>query len=88
MNQAGTDNIDNANSSNIIFTIIDTKLYVPVVTLSARNNQKFSKRLSKGFEIPVYWNEYKTKRENKNTTNEYRHFQSSQILLELIDCLF
>ena len=48
MNQVGTDNIDNTNSNNIIFTITDTKLYVPVVTLSARDNQKFLKRLSKG----------------------------------------
>ena len=34
------DNYDSINSNNIIFTIKDTKLYVPVVTLSARNNQK------------------------------------------------
>ena len=33
-----------------------------------------AKRLSKGFEILVYWNEYKTKSENKNTKNEYRYF--------------
>ena len=35
---AGADN-DNAND-NIIFTIKGTKLYVPVVTLSAKDNQK------------------------------------------------
>ena len=28
-----------ANSNNIFFTIKDTKLYVPVVTLSATDNQ-------------------------------------------------
>ena len=32
------------------------------------------KLLSKGFERSVYWNEYKTKTENKNMTNEYRYF--------------
>ena len=31
---------DNANSNYIIFTIEDTKLYVPEVTLSAKDNQK------------------------------------------------
>ena len=31
---------DNANSNNIIFTIKDTKLFVPAVTLSAKYNQK------------------------------------------------
>ena len=51
MSATGADNIDgnvndNANG-NIIFTIKDTKLYVLVVTLSARDNQKFSNFLTK-----------------------------------------
>ena len=33
---------ENANADNIIFTIKGTKLYVPVVTLSARDNKKLS----------------------------------------------
>ena len=33
------------NNDNIIFTIKDKKLYVPVVTLSARDNKKLSKLL-------------------------------------------
>ena len=33
---AGADNM-NANPNNIVFTIKDTTLYVPVVTLSAKN---------------------------------------------------
>ena len=44
----------NADSNNIIFTIKDTKLYVPVVTLSAKDNEKLSKIVSKGFQRPVY----------------------------------
>ena len=66
MSAAGADN--DANSNNIIFTIKGTQLFVPVVTLSVRDNQKLSKLLSKGFERSVYYNEYKTKNENKNTT--------------------
>ena len=46
---AGTDNA-NGNDDIIFFT----KLYVPVVTLSARNNKKLSKLLSRGFERSVY----------------------------------
>ena len=34
----------------IIFTIKDTKLYVPAVTLSTRSNQKLSKLLIKDLE--------------------------------------
>ena len=70
---AGAEN-DNANFSNIISTVKDTKLYVLVFTLSAKNNQKPSKPFSKRFERSVYWNEYKRKSENKNTTNESRCF--------------
>ena len=54
---AGAD-ITDANLNNIIFTIKDTKLYVPVVTLSGKDNQKLRKILSKEFERSVYWNEY------------------------------
>ena len=54
---AGIDNA-NGNDDNIIFTIKNTKLYVPVVTLSARDNQKLTKLLSKGFIRSVYWNEF------------------------------
>ena len=78
---AGTDNANGNNDDNIIiFTIKDTKIYVPVVTLSARDNQKLSKLLSKGFERSVYWNENKTKSDNKNTTNEFRYFLESNFV--------
>ena len=39
----------NNDDNNVIFTIKDTKLYVPVVALSARDNRKLSKILSKEF---------------------------------------
>ena len=55
----------------ILFSLSKT-LYAPVVILSARDNQKLSKRLSKGFRRSVYWNEYKIKTEDENTTNEFR----------------
>ena len=58
LSAAGADNVndnENANGNNIIFTIKDTKLYVLVVTLLVRDNQKLSK-LSKGFKRSIYWN--------------------------------
>ena len=66
----GADNTE-ASPDNI-FTIKDTKLYVPAITLSAKGNPKLSKVLSNGFERSVYLNEYKAKSENKNKENEYR----------------
>ena len=62
---------DNANaddqSDHIIFDIKDTKMHFTIVTLSAKDNRKLSKVLSKGFKRSIYWNEYKKKRESKNT---------------------
>ena len=72
----GNDN-NNANSNNIFFTIKDTKLSAPVVTLSTKDNKKLSKILCIGFERSVYWNEYETKIENKNTTNLYTYLLES-----------
>ena len=83
---AGADNND-ANINNIISTMKDTIVCVPFVTLSARDNQKLSKLLSKIFERLAYWNEYKTKSEDKYTANKYRYF-SNQIFLELTNYLF
>ena len=74
MSRAGID-INNANTNNIIRTIKDTKLYVCVVTLSVRQNQRLLKFLSN--ERWVYWNEYKTESENEDTTNEHRYFLES-----------
>ena len=69
LSTAGNDN-SNANCNNIIFTMKDTKLYFPVVTLSARGKPKLSKLLTKEFERSVYWNEHKTKVEDINTTKK------------------
>ena len=75
---------DNANFNKIIFTMKDTKLYVPVITLIAKAN------LSKRFEKSVYWNKHKTKSENKNTINEFMCFLESNFvwLLEEFKRLF
>ena len=82
MSAGGVGNND-ANSNGIIFTIKYTKWFLPVVTLLAKYNKKLSKLLGKRFERSVYWNEYKTKNENKNTTNT--DIFSSQILLETMN---
>ena len=60
-----------ANWYDIIITIKGAKVSVPVVILLAKDNQKLSTLLSNVFEKSAYWNEYKTKIESENTTNEY-----------------
>ena len=46
-------------TNTAIFKITDGKLYVLIVTLSAEDDVKLSKLLSKGFKRITYWNEYK-----------------------------
>ena len=60
-NDSVNDNVNDNNDNNIIFTIKDKKIYVPVVTVSARDNQTLPKLFSKGFEICIYWRNIKQK---------------------------
>ena len=43
------------------FSITDTKLYVPVVTLLTQDNAKLLEQLKSGFKRTVKWNEYQSK---------------------------
>ena len=47
------------------FKITDTKLYVPVVTLSTQGNTKVLKQLESGFKRTINWNEYLPKSSNQ-----------------------
>ena len=49
------------NDNNAVFIINDTKMNVPVVTLSKEDNKDFIEQQHKGFQRSIYWNEYKTK---------------------------
>ena len=48
-----------SKNSNSDFAITDTKLHVPIVTLSAEDNVKLSNLLGERFKRPIYWNKYK-----------------------------
>ena len=54
------------DAGNAVFIINDTKMYVPVVTLSKEDNKDFIQQQNKGFQRSIYWNEYKTKEINEN----------------------
>ena len=45
------------------FEITDTKLYVPVATLSTQENTKFLQQLKSGFKRVINWNKYLSKPE-------------------------
>ena len=48
------------------FNITNTKLSLPTVTLSSKDNTKLVKFLEDGFNRPVFWNEHQTKIETRN----------------------
>ena len=39
------------------FTITNTKLYVPIIILSSKDNVKLVKLLEERYKRPVYWND-------------------------------
>ena len=47
----------------LIFTITETNLYVPIVTLSTQDNAKLLPQLKSGFKRTISWNKYLSKPE-------------------------
>ena len=52
---------DAAAGQVVSFMITDTKLYVPIVTLSTKDNTNLTKQLNEGFKRTIYWNQYVSK---------------------------
>ena len=53
------------------FQITDTKLYVPVVTLSTENNKKLLEQLKSGFKRTVKWTKYRSQMTIQNNNNNF-----------------
>ena len=54
------DSILSSDGNSAKLKITDTKLHVPIVTLSTTDNVNLTKQLSNGFKRSVYWNGYQT----------------------------
>ena len=55
------------------FEITDCKLYVPVVSLSAENDNKLLEQLKSGFRITIKWNKYMSQMSNQNKNNNLNY---------------
>ena len=55
------DCIFSGDGNSAKFSIADTKLHVPIVTLSTKDSANLTKQLNKGLKRSVYWNSYETK---------------------------
>ena len=52
----------NAAAGQVVsFMITNTKLYIPVVTLSTKDNTNLTKQLNEGFKRTIYWDQYVSK---------------------------
>ena len=70
--EAEGDNPATVAPSGLEFQITDTKLYVPVVTLSKENHTKCLEQLKLGFKKTIKWNKYRsqvTVQSNNNSLN-------------------
>ena len=55
------------------FAITETKLYVPVVTLSTKDNEKLFHQLKSGFKKTISWNKYESSIKTFEQ-NRYLHY--------------
>ena len=63
----------NVANQNTTFTITETTLYVPVVTLSTRDNAKLLPQLKSGFKRTISWNKYLAKPELLGRNTNLNH---------------
>ena len=61
------------NSTSATFKITDTKLYVPVVTLSTEDDNNFWEQLKSGFKRTIKWNKYWWEVTNQTKTNNLNY---------------
>ena len=55
------------------FEITDCKLYAPVVTLSAENDNKLLEQLKSGFRRSIKWNKHMSQMSNQNKNNNLNY---------------
>ena len=76
------------DAGDAVFIINDTKLYVPVVTLSKEDNKDFIEQQNKGFQRSIYWNEYKTKEINENADANVFKYMNLDLCFQAVNRLF
>ena len=61
----------NAAAGKVVsFMITNTKLYIPIVTLSTKDNNNLTKQLNNGFKRSNYWNQYLSKPFTEQAANK------------------
>ena len=74
------------NPEDAIFQITDTKLYVPVVTLSKENDAKLLEQLKTGFKRTIKWSKYRSQLTIQPQNNNLNYLIDSTLIT--VDRLF
>ena len=61
------------NPTNAVFKITECKLYVPVVTLSAKEDNELLNKLKSGFKRTIKWNKYMSQMSNQTINNNLNY---------------
>ena len=65
------------NPTNAEFNVTDCKLYAPVITLSAENENELFQQLKTGFPVTVKWNKYRSQITNQAANNNFNYLTDS-----------
>ena len=71
--QRGNPAVYDDSPTNAVFKITDCKLYVPVVTLSAENDNKLLQQLKTGFKRTINWNKCRSEMSNQTNNNNLNY---------------
>ena len=71
-----------------VFVTNDTKMYVPVITLSKEDNKDFIEQQNKGFQRSISCNKYKTKEINENADANVFKYINLDPFLQGVNRLF
>ena len=71
--KAITNNRRDTSPTNATFQIRNTKLYVPVVTLSTNDDNNSLEQLKSGFKRTINWNKYRWEMTNQTRTNNLNY---------------
>ena len=70
------------------FKITDTKLYIPVVSLSKENDIKVLEQLKTGFKKTIKWNNYRSQISIHPQNNNVNYLIDLKISIDYLFCLF
>ena len=77
--QGGNPAVCDNFSTNATFKMTDTKLYVPLVTLSTENDNQLLEQLKTGFEITIKRSKYRSDMSNQTKNNNLNCLIDSNI---------